>query len=251
MPIVKFTVQLADVTGILDLADTITVHDPALSYLAHRPMASPLLAGAVVLLCARFEEFLKDVVVYALERHGYSQPPLALWDLPEDMQIHLIAESLNAAAQATRHGTRRPAPLRISESLAAAREVVNGVISAEYAIDTGGNPGSETVKALMKIAGVTEPWKKVSDHLSASYVAPTIPGVSTSTIANPANQLDELIKLRNTVAHSGTSIPAPSSEIRFDVDFLRQLSNSIYDVLKTHVDTFCASSGRTPAVWAR
>ena len=56
----KFTAQLADVTGMLDLADTITHHDPALSYLANRPMASPLLAGAVVLLCARFEEFLKE-----------------------------------------------------------------------------------------------------------------------------------------------------------------------------------------------
>ena len=251
MPINKFTVQLADVTGMLDLADTITLHDPALSYLANRPMASPLLAGAVVLLCARFEEFLKDVVVYALERHGYSQPPLTLWDLPEDMQIYLIARNLNAAAQATRHGTKRSASLRISESLAAARGVVDGVISAEYAIDTGGNPGSETVTALMRIAGVREPWKKISDHFIASYVAPTIPGVSTSTIAEPARQLDELIKLRNIVAHSGSSIPAPSSEIRFDVDFLRQLSNSIYDVLKIHIGTFCASSGGMPAVWAR
>ena len=60
-------------------------------------MASPLLAGAVVLLCARFEEFLKDVVVYALERHSYSLPPLTLWDLPENMQVHLIARNLNSA----------------------------------------------------------------------------------------------------------------------------------------------------------
>lgn len=249
MPRNKFTGQLADVTSMLDLTDTITRHDPALSYLAYRPMASPLLAGAVVLLCARFEEFLKDVVVYALERHGYSVPPLTLWDLPEDTQIHLIARNLNAATQATRHGAKRPASLRISESLAAAKGVVGGTISAEYAIETGGNPGSDTVAALMKIVGVREPWKKISSHFNGSYIAPTISGISSSAIADPAKQLDDIVKLRNIVAHSGASIPASSSEIRFDVDFLRQLSNSIYVVLKTHIDVFCASSNRTPAVW--
>ena len=106
-------------------------------------------------------------MVYALERHSYSLPPLTLWDLPENMQVHLIARNLNSASQATRHGTKRPASLRISESLAAARGVVGGAISAEYAIDTGGNPGSETVTALMKIAGVGEPWKEISRHFNA------------------------------------------------------------------------------------
>lgn len=249
MPKNKFTTQLADVINLLDLADAITFRDPALSYLANRPMPSPLLAGAVVLLCARFEEFLKDVVVYALERHSYSEPPLTLWDLPEKLQVHLISKNLNAAVQANRHGALRPSAQRINEALAAAGSVVNGVIDAEYAIETGGNPGPETVAGLLKIVGVEDPWRKIADYFHASYVPPSIPGNSNVAVTDPVERLRELVKLRNIVAHSGVSIPASSAEIRFDADFLNQISNSIYEVLREHVEEFSRSSGRVPAVW--
>lgn len=249
MPTGKFATQLADVINLLDLADAITLRDPALSYLTKRPMPSPLLSGAVVLLCARFEEFLKDVVAYALERHGYSKPPLSLWDLPEELQVHLISRNLNSAVQGIRHGISRPPTERIQEGVAAATDVVNGIISATYAIDTGGNPGPDTVAAFMRMVGIKDPWKKIADNFAVSYTPPPITGISI-TARGPGEQLRELINLRNIVSHSGASIPASSTEIRFNADFLSQLSNSIFEVLRTHVEDFARSSGRTPAPWA-
>ncbi|MDQ0789202.1 HEPN domain-containing protein [Streptomyces sp. B3I8] len=212
-------------------------------------MPSPLLAGAVVLLCARFEEFLKDVVSYALERHGYSQPPLTLWDLPEKLQIQLISKNMAAALQGNRHGSIRPPVERITEGVAAAKRFVNGVISAEHAIDTGGNPGPETVAGLLKLVGVDAPWKKVADHLQTNYVAPTGHGLGLISMGHPEERLRQIINLRNIVAHSGASIPASPDEIRFNVDFLSQLSNSIYAVLKEQVGDFARSLGRVPANW--
>lgn len=138
MPKTKFQAQLSDVENLLNLAESITLRDPALSYLPYRPTPSSLLAGAVVLLCARFEEFIKDVTRYALERHNYADPPLTLWDLPEDLQIRLISKNLTTALEGKRYGLQRQASDRIAEGLTATNHVINGMIRAEYAIETGG-----------------------------------------------------------------------------------------------------------------
>ncbi|MFI9496119.1 HEPN domain-containing protein [Streptomyces halstedii] len=240
---------MTDVEAILDLAESISFRDPALSYLAYRPDPGPLLAGAVVLLCARFEEFLKDIIAYALERHNFCDPAITLWDLPEALQIHLISKNMNIALQGMRHGALRPPKQRITEGVAAARHVVNGAIRAEHAIETGGNPGPDTVAELMKLVGVVKPWKLITENFENSYIQPAAPALGGMALGKLEDRLKQLVNLRNIVAHSGASIPSSSSEIRFDVDFLSQLSTSIYEVLKGHIEEYANSLGRKPAGW--
>ncbi|WP_354395772.1 HEPN domain-containing protein [Streptomyces atratus] len=250
MPRNKFQSQLVDVEVMLDLAESISFRDPAMSYLKYRPDPSPLLAGAVVLLCARFEDFIKEVIAYALERHTLCDPMITLWDLPESLQVHLISRNLNAALQGTRHGVLRTPAQRINEGVTAAQHVVDGNIRAEHAIETGGNPGPETVADLMKLVGVERPWKTITNVFQSSYVAPTSPTLNGITVGKLEERLRQLVNLRNIVAHSGSSIPASSADIRFDIDFLRQLSTAIYDVLRNQVIEYSNSLGRKPAPWS-
>ena len=250
MPRDKFKAQLAEVHTLLNLADSIDFRDPALTYLAGpRPKSAPLLAGAVVLLCARFEEFIKDVVAYALERHNFANPPVVLWDLPEEVQVRLISRNMSAALEVNRHGRIREYAVRISDGVAAAQALTAGRIEAQFAITTSGNPGPETIKDLMRLAGVESPWKCISRHFESTYVMPVIPGLSNPVIGGIEERLRQILRLRNMIAHSGATIPSSSAEIRFNVDFLSQLSDSVYAVLKETIERIAHSKGRQPAPW--
>ncbi|WP_406440581.1 HEPN domain-containing protein [Streptomyces sp. NBC_00631] len=250
MPRDKFRAQLAEVHTLLNLADSIDFRDPALTYLAGpRPNSGPLLAGAIVLLCARFEEFIKDVVTYALERHNYANPPVLLWDLPEDVQVRLVSRNLTAALEVNRHGRSREPAERISDGVGAAQALTVGKIEAQFAINTSGNPGPETVKDLMRLAGVESPWRAISRHFDSTYVMPIVSGLSNPVVGGLEQRLRQILKVRNIIAHSGATIPSSSAEIRFNVDFLSQLSDSIYDVLKETIENIARSTGRQPASW--
>ncbi|MGW7225819.1 HEPN domain-containing protein [Streptomyces cyaneofuscatus] len=249
MPRQKFITQLADVYELLDLADALTIRHPSLTYFPHRISVNPLLAGAVVLLCARFEEFIKSAVTYAFEQHAKAVPPLQLQDLSEDVQVRIVHQSLNAALQPTRYGVRRPNSDRLQDSFDIAKRFLAGNIWADHAIDTGGNPGPETVKNLLKLVGVTDAWAALQAECNKNYVPPSITGLNLMQVGHPKDRLAEIIKVRNSVAHSGAHITSSSAEIRYDVDFVGQLSGWIYDILQKHVEDFALSKGRTPAVW--
>ncbi|WP_442803341.1 HEPN domain-containing protein [Streptomyces pseudogriseolus] len=250
MPKDKFKAQLAEVHTLLNLADSIDFRDPALTYLAGpRPKSAPLLAGAVVLLCARFEEFIKDVVTYALERHNVADPPVALWDLPEEVQVRLISRNMSAALEANRHGGTREYAVRINDGVAAAQALTAGKIEAQFAITTSGNPSPETIKDLMRLAGVESPWRSISRHFESTYAMPVIPGLPNPVIGGLEERLRQILKVRNMIAHSGATIPSSSAEIRFNVDFLSQLSDSVYAVLKETIERVARSKGRQPAPW--
>ncbi|MGW2058095.1 HEPN domain-containing protein [Streptomyces sp. NPDC001840] len=250
MPIQKFTAQLDDVEELLNLAASITLRHPAFSYLSQRPNPGPILAGAVVLLCARFEEFVKDVVTYALEQHQEASPNLLLWDLPEQLQVLLISKNMTAALQAKRFGRSRNPSDRLRDGLAAAQDIVQGQINAGKAIETGGNPGPDTVADLMKLVGVVKPWAEIAKSFDASYEDPVNPELAGIAVGDLQERLRELVGLRNVVAHSGARIPSSPAEIRFDVHFTRHLAFAIYHVLKEHVDAYVRSVGRIPGVWA-
>ncbi|RPK78780.1 hypothetical protein EES45_17050 [Streptomyces sp. ADI97-07] len=250
MPTQKFITQLSDVEDLLNLAESITLRHPAFSYLPDRPTPSPILSGAVVLLCARFEEFIKDVVVYALERHGDASPTLMLWDLPEQLQILLISKNMTAALQSRRFGKSRDSADRINDGLSTARMIIAGKINAGHAIETGGNPGPETVSELMKLVGVDKPWPQISKRFEDKYIPPTNPELSGMAVGNLQERLRELLHLRNVVAHSGAHISPSPAEIRFDVYVTRYLAEAIYQVLKEYVETYARSIGRLPGAWA-
>ncbi|MEW1667664.1 HEPN domain-containing protein [Streptomyces albidoflavus] len=249
MPRQRFTTQLADVYELLDVADALTVRHPSLTYFPHRITVNPLLSGAVVLLCARFEEFLKNVITYSLERYAQATPPLQLTDLPELLQVQIVHQSMHAALQKNRHGQSRAPRDRLRDGLTMARHFVSGNIRADHAIETGGNPGPETLKTLMKLVGVPDPWRMLRDECNIKYTHPTIVGMVNTQVGDPYDRLDKIIAMRNKVAHSGSHITSSSAEIRFDVDFVGQLSGWIYEVLKQHVENFTVGKGHSPAVW--
>ncbi|MBE4739811.1 HEPN domain-containing protein [Streptomyces caniscabiei] len=241
--------QLSDVDELLNLADSLAVKHASLTYYPHRISVNPLLSGAVVLLCARFEEFIKSAITYALEQHSHAVPSLQLPDLPEELQVHIVHQSMNAALQRTRFGVARTPNDRLSGGLAMARRFLAGDIWADHAIDTGGNPGPETVKNLMKLVGIRDPWGVLQGKCRSGYKQPSIPGMTIMQVGDPKDRLENIMAIRNEVAHSGAHISASSAEIRYDVDFVGQLSGWIYDVLQKHVEDFARTKGRTPAVW--
>ncbi|MFJ6931093.1 HEPN domain-containing protein [Streptomyces nigra] len=222
---------------------------PAATYLPFPLAFQPFISGAVLLLCARFEEFLRDVITYALDQNGKATPPINLHDLPQSLQVHIVQQNMVAALQKTRYGTDRPDHVRLSESMTMARHYVAGRIWSDYAIDTGGNPGVETVGSLMKLIGVEAPWQKIGQEFKTHYAAPAILGTTNRVVVKPQDELRQLLKSRNTVAHSGSHLTISTSDVRFYVDFVDQLSGWIYTVVQRHIQDLAKSMGRIPANW--
>ncbi|MFI6941943.1 HEPN domain-containing protein [Streptomyces sp. NPDC050418] len=249
MPRQKFIAQLQDVYELLDLADAIASRSSAVSYLPFKLSIQPFISGAVVLLCARFEEFLRDSVTYALDQHGGATPPISLTDLPNALRVHIVQQNMMAALQRNRYGVERSDQVRLAESLIMAQHYVAGRIWSDYAVDTGGNPGPDTVATLMKLIGVEAPWQKVGKEFTDNYQAPNIPGAINRSTGKPQDQLRQIVQARNTVAHSGTHLAFSTADVRFDVDFIAQLSGWIYGVLQKHVEEFAVMNGRVPAIW--
>ncbi|MFG3516661.1 HEPN domain-containing protein [Streptomyces bobili] len=249
MPRQKFTRQLQDVNQLLDVADAVALRRPAATQLPTSLTFQPFISGAIVLLCARFEEFLRDVITYSLDQHGQASPPLTLTDLPQTLQVHIVQQNMTAALQRVRYGSERPDHVRLSESLTMAKHYVAGRIWSDYAIDTGGNPGVETVTSLMKLIGVEAPWQKIGQEFSTTYIAPAIPGTARRAAVKPQDELKQILQSRNTVAHSGSHLTISTADVRFYVDFTAQLSGWIYSVVQQHVEDLAKSKGRIPATW--
>ncbi|GAA3488330.1 hypothetical protein GCM10018987_24130 [Streptomyces cremeus] len=193
---------------------------------------------------------MKDVVTYALEQHQEADPNLLLWDLPEQLQVLLISKNMTAALQAKRFGRLRSPGDRLRDGLAVAQDITRGRINAGKAIETGGNPGPDTVADLMKLVGVTKPWNEIAKYFDAIYEPPASPELAGIAVGDLQERLRELVGLRNVVAHSGARIPSSPAEIRFDVHFTRHLAAAIHHVLKEHVDAYVRSVGRIPGAWA-
>ncbi|MFD0735053.1 HEPN domain-containing protein [Planotetraspora mira] len=223
--------------------------NPSLTYLPNTLTYQPFVSAAIVLLCARFEEFLRDAISYALDQYSKSSPPIQLTDLPENVQLHIVQQNMSAALQGRRHGVERSTTVRLSESLRMAHHYVAKRIWSDYAIDTGGNPGPDTVSGLLKLVGVNDVWNRINQDFSQNYTAPQIPGLTRRVIGNPQRELRRIVDVRNSVAHSGAHVPVSSAEVRLDVSFVEHLSGAIYDILQAEADAQCNRLGRTPAPW--
>ncbi|WP_181448872.1 HEPN domain-containing protein [Nonomuraea aridisoli] len=249
MPRKKFTHQLKDVAELLSVADAVVDRDPSLTYFRQSITYQPFVSGAVVLLCARFEEFLRDVVTYALDQYASSSPQILLSELPEELQLHIVQQNINVALQNKRHGVSRDNSVRLAETLMIARHYVADRIWSDHAIDTGGNPGPDTVKDLLRLVGIKDPWKRINQEFSSTFAAPEIPGLPGRVIRSPREELARIVRARNSIAHSGAGVSLSSAEVRLDMHFLMHLSGIIYDQLRSEVTAYAISLGRTPAPW--
>lgn len=206
--------------------------------------------STIVLLVARFEQFLKDIGLKALDRFALATPPVRRTDLDTKIQLTILSRNVNAALQKSRHGTARAETQRLADLQSVASNILKDEIWGGHAIETHSNPGTETVRELLSLLSISNPWVKLEEKFRGGWSATRLANPKLKAIPSAAAELTNIIGWRNIVAHTN-SIPAGlrATELDDSQAFLLDLARAIDSVVSSHVARSIRGLKSRPATW--
>lgn len=184
--------------------------------------------ASVVVLVAHFEGFVEDLIDDAIDVLNSSSP--ATVDLPlELLAVHVAPEldtvarmrDMSRRASRTRDLFVANAPMWLDARLAPDR------LSAATIAANLDNPGSKQVARVLGFLGMEDAF--------ANVVLPDA--------ADPVKRLNEMVQVRNSVAHGGS--PAVGDEQASNyVDSVEAIGDGLHEAVARHVQILC----RLPAL---
>lgn len=241
---------LQDMSPLVDLVQRATTNDAGFTYSGlDVTVVPPTVAGSIVLLVARFEEYLKEVVDQAFGQYASAQPPVLRTHLVEQVQLRIVSENFKTASRENIHGQQRSMRDRLNSIEAVAHKIVAGEIWGDDAVQTSGNPNSDTVKNLVKMLGIEPPWQRIDVAFQTIWQT-RLQTERRKIVPRAADELDSVLVWRNSVAHSSSSLPLGYQELDDARAFVHDLSAAIDQVVQSETDARIAACGSAPATWA-
>jgi hypothetical protein len=187
-----------------------------------------LRGGAVVLLVAAFENFIKKTIEeHLLILKTYSLN-LSFEKLPVKMQIQSIFQTLEFALKG-RPFQQAPDKIdRINDIDTACRQVISKTINPDAFIITGGNPNSKTIKSMFKDLGIDDIFTKIHSKFKVKWKN----DVASTFIAD---KLDEIVNRRHIVAHTAETLNISRMDLNQYLKFIKITSQLIDAELASHV----------------
>lgn len=185
------------------------------------PVVSSLSSGLVVLLCGRFENFLKSVMRSFIEEINASYTPFSR--LPINLRMTHFrhgAKVLQDSVPTARESGDSTGLFDLARRLAS---VSSEPFEAawEAFTNTHSNPGPDTIKELMKNVGVTDLWDLIK--------------TKTASHGDLRFALATFIEIRNECAHTGaTASPLSPVDIVEYADKIEALSEALAATLLEH-----------------
>lgn len=186
-----------------------------------------LRSGAIVLMTATLEAYLKDVfveVVEALEAQRVKKKVVALTvNFLQANDFDGLEAILRdkGGDKASRHGDLR----RV------ARAVAQGELVGDGFARTEANPRPDVVAKMLKRFGVSEPFKTLAAEAQ-------VRGLPYGEVYL-RTKLEEILDRRNEVAHQGVSLNVTRLQLQEYVAFIQDLSALIDAVVIAHFKTLC------------
>ncbi len=190
----------------------------------------PVLDGCVLLLAAAFEQFVSDLMIAFTDDLPGIVP--AYEDLPNAIRSHnemQTGEALrNRGSRFTEYDLRRFVK-NLWECHAGSRPYV---LNGEAIALNDRNLSSGTLRDLISRLGMNDVWNAVAS--TATLQGWSGPGGPTIAGSRAQNQLNELIRNRNQVAHRvGGEALGPQAMLSF-VRFKQALATSLVEALEDH-----------------
>ena len=192
-----------------------------------------LRGGATVLMVATFERFLRDMTAEHLERLVRRPPPIPFEDLPEKLQTSSVWSSLDVAMKGRSAGLPSGRIHRLPRIRRAAGLIVDGLIDPSALSETGGNPGSDTVREMLGNCGVANIFGQIRPAFEAAWGRPEAQEFVPV-------KLDAIVDSRHRVAHRADALSISRSQLAEWPGFLRILAGLLYHELGRHVDDLLA-----------
>jgi hypothetical protein len=212
-------------------------------------LLAPAMGGAIVLLVSRFEKYLKDTGNAALDHFGRANPPVSRSALPSELQVKILSHNLVAATRKSEYGQDRPDVDRLRDIAAVSARVVSDEIWGDHARETHSNPNSDTVKSILTMLGIADPWSHLESEFGSVWASRMSVHAQLGAIPSARARLDSILSWRNTLAHSGTGVPISFQDVFETIEFFEGLGRAIDTVVSGHVNGQIVLLSSVPAAW--
>jgi hypothetical protein len=194
-----------------------------------------LRGGAVVLMVAAFENYLKELVEEYLDK--FTQFPLAFDPnkLPDVVRLHNIEQVIKIA---TENGKTKDRVFKISEFMNAATIIINQrMVSASFSDAARGNPNPEKVKKLFKSLGLDDFFSVIKTDFEAKWGQPVAPTFIHDTLQN-------VIDRRHEVAHTASVLSISRQDLATSLRFIKVFGEVCDKKMKSHIKTIFVAPPR-------
>lgn len=184
-----------------------------------------LRGGAVILMVAAFEYFLKSAIVEHLNK--LIQPTKVPFSkLPKKMLVNNVYSILDHAMKGP-PGTEKFE--RISDIQRACQDIISQTISPLYFSDTRSNPNSDNVKKMFFDIGKEDIFNLIKNDFDQEWKTPT-------HLKFIPEKLDEIVEHRHVVAHTANALNISRSDLESSIRFLKTLSSVLDSHIEKHVE---------------
>lgn len=192
----------------------------------------PIMVGSLVLYaCGRFEYFVGELVKAVADREVAKADSYA--DLPNDVRDSLRARILAILNEPARYSHLKLSDQQLASTLSrivlADQNEAPSDIPTEILASTDANMRPQMLKDVFARVGIKDLWSEISKQAPLRTHFETASEHACKSAAT--NFLEDLMRLRNSIAHPTASLSFPSPERVLEIcGSLRALSRAIGDV---------------------
>lgn len=189
-----------------------------------------LRGGAMVLIVAAFENYLKEVVEERLDYFTKYPLKFKIESLPEQMIFHNCSQTLDRSLRGPFSGKLSKAD-KILGFKKASELVVKGVINPKAFSEVArSNPNSKKVRELFKCLGIEDIFTQIKPKFDTKWGKPTADVFIVDT-------LDFILARRHEVAHAANALSISRVDLQNSIKFIRLLADLCDDELYDHIET--------------
>ncbi|MDQ2713668.1 MAG: MAE_28990/MAE_18760 family HEPN-like nuclease [Chloroflexota bacterium] len=189
-----------------------------------------LRGGAVILMVAAFENFLRRTISEHL-RELTVHPKVSFDKLPPRMKVNCVFLTLDNAMKGP---PSRGKVERLPDIERACQLVLSETINPDFFTDTKSNPNAKNVKSIFLEIGLEDIFDQVKNTFDRIWKKP----IHQTFIED---KLDEIINRRHRVAHTADTLQITRSDLNESIKFLKILSSVLDSQLKKHISAILKS----------
>lgn len=191
-------------------------------------LVQALRGGAIVLMVASFEAFLRDVFEERLDTFGQRLPHGTFATLPERIRVAGVYNLLNRAMNGDKGDKRKPVE-RLADIHGATATVTMKSLVGKAFNDTGSNPNPGTVRELFRQVDYTDAFVRSRNRFNRLWGKPVQHDFAQK-------KLDSVVSARHTVAHGANALAWSRDDLAEALRFIRILAQTLDEELRIHLN---------------
>lgn len=193
-----------------------------------------LRGGAIVLMVAAWESFLKQLMEDELAPLAIHPPKVKFCDLPKEMQIHSVFQSLDRATKGSRFQKSEKFD-RLTDIDRAAKNIVLGLIDPRSFSDIDSNPNPKIVKRMFLNIGIDNIFSAIRNDFEKEWHHPASEKFIEDKLAGILNR-------RHHVAHKADILNVSRKDLKDEVRFMKILATVVEKRTKLHIKDMIVKS---------